>query len=187
VPDNRDYSPQPGEKIGGYLKRLREAAGEVQSHPIKQKEVAEMSAAWPDTQNFSGAWLSMAEADEFDQPGAAKLKTLATIYSRLLRTTIPEEWLLKLANYEVEQPVVFTRPTEDSEIAKLLENNDLLALLITAGVLAEMQYESDVKFLLESAQRLLKAHCPDLEIERIYKDPILSAHVKNFMREVGLE
>jgi transcriptional regulator with XRE-family HTH domain len=186
MPDNPDYSPQPAEKIGEYLKRLRNAAGEVQGHPIKQKEVAEMSTAWPDAQNFSGAWLSMAEANEFDQPGAAKLKTLATIYSRLLRTTIPEEWLLKLANYEVEEPVVFTRPAEDSEIAKLLENNDLLALLITTGMLAEMGYASDVKFLLESAQRLLKAHCPDLEIERIYKDPILSAHVRSLMRDTGL-
>ncbi len=169
------YHPKTDEALGPYLKRLRTMAG------VSMGQAAKLSAGRP--QSFTTAWLGKVEKGGYEQVGGERLRTLAAIYSDQLGTTIPAEWLLALAGYEVQEPVP---PGEDDELLQLFKNNDARALVAAVGKLIELGHPEDVRFLLISAQRFISARSPHLDLEDIYSDPLLSDHVKKFLKEMGL-
>jgi hypothetical protein len=179
------YRPKRNnETLGAYLKRLRLAASEEQGKTISQDMVAELAAHLPAPQKFTGAWLSVAESDGYKHAGGDKLRTLANIYSKLLRTTIPAEWLLSKAGFEVEQAAI---PAPDSEVLdRLLQQEDVLALIGIIGQLIEMGYEDDVRLLVTLAQRYLSARNPKAKAGDIFDDATVSQHVERYMEALGL-
>ena len=181
--DNK-YRPRPDEPLGDYLKRLRTAAGEAQAHPVTQDEVAGMTTHLPAPQRFTAAWLSVAEANGYKQPGGDKLRALASVYSRLLRSDIPAEWLLSLAGHELTPSASVTPNNE--VLDRLLRHEDILALVAAAGQLLEMGHPEDVRLLIVLAQRYISARDPKRRIGDIFDDPVLSAHVEKFMEAMQL-
>jgi len=171
------YSPNSDETLGSYLKRLRTLAG------VSMSQAAKLSEGRP--QSFTTAWLGQVEKGRYEQVGGERLRTLATIYSDQLGITIHAEWLLTLAGYEVDEPAA-SGSGGDDELSQLLKNNDARALVAAIGKLIELGHPEDVRFLLISAQRFISARSPDLDIEDIYQDPVLSEHVKKFLKEMGL-
>ncbi len=109
------------------------------------------------------------------------LRTVAAIYSRLLRTTIPPELLLALAGYQVDRPELDT-DTPENEINKLLRDPAILAL-VAAG--AELKTE-DIYLLLKMAGRLIKATDPSRTIGDYFTDPTLSEHVRHFLEGMDI-
>lgn len=178
------HRPYHDESLGAYLKRLRTAAGETQGKTISQDMVADMAAHLPAPQRFTGAWLSTAEADGYKHAGGDKLRTLANIYSRLLRTTIHPEWLLEKAGFVVEEPPAL--PVDQQALDRLLHQEDVLALIGIVGQLIEMGYEEDVRLLVTLAQRYLNARNPAARAGDIFDDGLLSAHVERYMEALGL-
>jgi len=179
-----EYQPRPGETLGTYLKRLRAAAGRVQDRPVTQEEVAGMTARLPAPQRFTTAWLSVAESDGYKHAGGDKLRTLASIYSRLLRETIPAQWLLVLAGHDV---VELAPPHPNNEaLDRLLRHEDVLALVAAAGKLVEMGHPGEVRLLAVMAQRYINARDPQAKIGDIFNDPVLSAHLERWVENVGL-
>ena len=83
------YKSQPDETIGAYLKRLRKSASQVQGKTVTLNQMSQMSQRPPAAppEQFTSAWLSMAEADRYKQIGGDKLRALATLYSELLRVS----------------------------------------------------------------------------------------------------
>lgn len=178
------HKPRENETLGTYLKRLRLAASQVQGKTISQDMVAEMASHLPAPQRFTGAWLSVAESDGYKHAGGDKLRTLASIYSKLLRSLIPPEWLLTKAGHEVTE-LPATRP-DDEVLDKLLREEDVLALIGIVGQLIELGYGEDVRLLVTLAQRYLNARKPEARAGDIFDDPTLSAHVENYMEALGL-
>lgn len=181
-PHNR-YRPQADETLGEYLRRLRTAAAEVQGRAISLDAVADMTGHLPAPQRFTGAWLSQTESDSNKQSNESKLRSLAAVYSRLLRTPIPAEWLLAKAGFHVEEPVV---KLDDQSLDWLLRHEDVLALVAVAGRLIELGYEEDVRLLITLAQRYLNARDPKTRAGDIFDDPVLSTHVEKYMEALGL-
>ncbi len=172
------YKPQPTETLGQFLKRLRQEAGKL-GRPITLDRMATLSADWP--LRFTKAWLSKVERDEYQQPDSGMLRTVAGIYSQLLRTTISPEMLLALAGYEVNRPDSDTNAPEN-EINKLLRDPAILCL-VAAG--AELKTE-DIYLLLKMAGRLIKATDPSRKIGDYFTDPTLSAPVKHFLEAMDI-
>lgn len=177
--------PRSRETLGAYLKRLRKLAGEVQGRTISQDTVAEMTSHLPTPQRFTGAWLSVAEADGYKHAGGDKLRTLASIYSKLIRTPILPEWILAKAGFEVTETFTAARP-DNQALDKLLQQEDVLALIGIVGQLIELGYEEDVRLLVTLAQRYLNARNPEAKAGDIFDDATLSAHVQNYMEALGL-
>lgn len=180
------YDPQEDETLGAYLKRLRLAAGKLQGKTISQDMVAEMAAHLPAPQKFTGAWLSVAESDGYKHAGGDKLRTLASIYSRLLRATIHPEWLLSKAGFEIEKLVDLRPQTDDEVLDRLLKHEDVRALIGIIGQLIELGYEEDVRLLVTLGQRYLNAREPNARAGDIFDDPVLSTHVEKYMEALGL-
>ncbi len=180
----KDCRPLEKETLGAYLKRLRQIAGQVQGRIVSQDAVAEMTTHLPAPQRFTGAWLSVAEADGYKHAGGDKLRTLASIYSKLIRLSIPPEWILAKGGYEVEAPAV-GRP-DNQALDNLLQQEDVLALIGIVGQLIELGYEDDVRLLVTLAQRYLNARNPEARAGDIFDDASLSAHVQNYMEALGL-
>jgi hypothetical protein len=178
------YEPLENETLGAYLKRLRLAASQVQGKTISQDMVAEMASHRPAPQRFTGAWLSVAESDGYKHAGGDKLRTLASIYSKLIRSPIPPEWLLTKAGHEVTDLIV-NRP-DDGVLDKLLRQDDVLALIGIVGQLIELGYADDVRLLVTLAQRYLSARKPEARAGDLFDDPTLSAHVENYIEALGL-
>lgn len=178
------FQPSENETLGAYLKRLRLAASQVQGKSISQDMVADMAAHLPAPQRFTGAWLSVAESDGYKHAGGDKLRTLASLYSKLLRSPISPEWLLTKAGHEVEESAT-TRP-DDEVLDRLLRQDDVLALIGIIGQLIELGYGDDVRLLVTLAQRYLSARKPEARAGDIFDDPTLSAHVENYMGALGL-
>jgi hypothetical protein len=178
------YEPLENETLGAYLKRLRLAASQVQGKTISQDMVAEMASHRPAPQRFTGAWLSVAESDGYKHAGGDKLRTLASIYLKLLRSPIPPEWLLTKAGHEVTDLIV--NRTDDEVLDKLLRQDDVLALIGIVGQLIELGYADDVRLLVTLAQRYLSARKPEARAGDLFDDPTLSAHVENYMEALGL-
>lgn len=174
--ENTSYRPQPGESLGQYLKRLRATASEVQNRLITQDEVARMTTNLPKPQRFTSAWLSVTESDGYKHAGGDRLRTVAGIYARLLRAPIPAEWLLSLAGHKVTSA---TRPQSET-VNRLLQDEDMLALVTAAEHLLKLGHVEDVRLLIMLAQRYINAHDPQTDLREIFKDPVLSAHVERF-------
>ncbi len=178
------FRPYENETLGAYLKRLRLAASQVQGKSISQDMVAEMVSHLPAPQRFTGAWLSVAESDGYKHAGGDKLRTLASLYSKLLRSPVSAEWLLAKAGHEVTESA--TAVPDDEVLEKLLRQDDVLALIGIVGQLIELGYAEDVRLLVTLAQRYLNARKPEARAGDIFDDPTLSAHVENYMEALGL-
>ncbi len=178
------YGPTEKETLGTYLKRLRLLAAEQQTRAISQDVVADMAAHLPAPQKFTGAWLSVAEKDGYKHAGGDKLRTLASIYSKLLRTTIRPEWLLAKAGFEIED--ITTLPQDEEVLQRLLQHEDVRALIGIIGQLIELGYEEDVRLLVTLSQRYLNARDPKAKAGDIFDDEILSSHVEKYMEALGL-
>jgi transcriptional regulator with XRE-family HTH domain len=178
--------PRPDETIGVYLKRLRQAAGQAQGKPVTLNQLSQMSQRPPAApqEQFTSAWLSMAESDRYKQIGGDKLRALAAIYSELLRVTIPAEWLLGKAGFSPAEAGL-NKPDLDA-VDQLLHYDDILALIGICGQLIEMGYNEDVRLLVRFAQRYLYAHNPDAQPGDLFDDPALSAHMERYMEALGL-
>lgn len=177
-----DISPKIDETLGTYLKRLRMEASTLQGKTISQDSVAEMAAHLPSPQKFTSAWLSVAESDGYKHAGGDKLRTLASIYSRLLHITIQPDWLLTKAGFEIEESV-----EADTEVLdRLLQHEDVRAIIGIIGQLIELGYEDDVRLLVTLGQRYLNARKPEARAGDLFDDPHLSAHVEKFMEAMGL-
>ncbi len=181
---DKQYNSKPDETLGAYLKRLRMLAGQVQLRSISQDEVATMTAEMPAPQRFTAAWLSKIEADRYEQPGGDKLRTLAEIYSRLLRSNIPAEWLLFKAGFEIKGNVLSLADKET--LNSLLQHEGILALVAAAGHLMEMGHPEDVELLVTIARRYINARDPERRLEDIFEDAVLSTHVRSFMEALQL-
>ena len=179
------YQPRPEETIGGYLKRLRNSAGKTQGKAVSLNQLSQMSQRPPAApqEQFTSAWLSMAEGDRYKQIGGDKLRALAAIYSELLHTTIPADWLLRKAGFQSTEPT--THAAEDT-LEHLLQQEDILALVDICGQLIRLGYKEDVRLLVRFAQRYLHAHNPDAEPGDLFDDPALSAHIKRYMEALSL-
>ncbi len=176
-----NYHPLDNDTLGAYLKRLRKAASATQD------EVARMTANLPAPQNFTAAWLSVAEGDGYKQPGREKLRVLSSIYSRLLKSDIPAEWFFSLAGYDTMPLTTPVRAASGNEVLdELLRNEDILALVAAAGQLLEMGHPEEVRLLVVLAQRYIHARDPERRIGDIFDDPVLSAHVEKFMEAMLL-
>ncbi len=180
------YTPNKEETLGIYLKRLRLAASELQGRNISQDMVAEMAAHLPSPQKFTSAWLSVAESDGYKHAGGDKLRTLAAIYSKLLRTNIRPEWLLAKAGFEVEVETAPIAPEDDEVMKRLLQHEDVRALIGIIGQLIELGYEEDVRLLVTLGQRYLNARNPQARAGDIFDDAVLSTHVEKYMEALGL-
>lgn len=178
------YQPRENETLGAYLKRLRLAASQVQGKTISQDIVAELASHLPAPQRFTGAWLSVAESDGYKHAGGDKLRTLASLYSKLLRSPVPPEWLLTKAGHEVTDST--PPPPDDEVLERLLRQDDVLALIGIIGQLIELGYADDVRLLVTLAQRYLNARKPEAKAGDLFDDPTLSAHVENYMEALGL-
>ena len=180
------YQPRSNETIGAYLKRLRHLAGQTQGKPVTLNQLSQLSQrlSTAPQEQFTAAWLSMAEADRYQQIGGDKLRTLAAIFSELLRTPIPAEWLLNKAGFTMPDPPP-VEPDRDV-IDRLLQHDDILALIGICGQLIEMGYDEDVRLLVRFAQRYLRAHRPEAQPGDLFDDPHLSAHMQKYMEALGL-
>ena len=178
--------PRPDETIGAYLKRLREIAGQVQGKAVTLNQLSKMSQRQPAApqEQFTKAWLSMAESDRYKQIGGDKLRALAVIYSELLRVSIPAEWLLGKAGFPPAEAAP-KKPDRDT-LEQMLQHDDILALVGICGQLVEMGYDEDVRLLVRFAQRYLYAHNPDAQPGDLFDDPGLSAHMERYMEALGL-
>lgn len=179
-----DYKPKSDETIGKYLRRLREAAGEVQGRPIKLTDVAGMTENLAKPQKFTTSWLSNAENDVYEAPGVDRLRTLAGIYTRLLHQPVPDQWLLELAGHDVGQPIV--QLTQSNDLTQFLQYEAIAALIIVSGKLLEQGYPQDVEVLLGNAYRFLRARNSGMDITEIYDDPLLAHFVKEFIERMDL-
>lgn len=179
-----ECQPKPDETLGAYLKRLRSLAGQMQGRTISQETVAEMTTHLPAPQRFTGPWLSVAESDGYKTVGGDKLRTLTTIYARLLRVPLPAEWLLTKAGYEVTPAAA--SPADNETLEKLLQQEDVLALIGIVGQLIELGYADDVRLLVTLAQRYLNARNPQAKAGDLFDDAALSAHVESYMEALGL-
>ena len=173
------YRPHDDETLGQYLRRLRELAGAVQGRPIKLDDLVQLSADWPQPQRFTAAWLSKAESDGFQYAGGDRLRTLAAIYSGLLKVPVPEAWLLVKAGYKILE-------TETATIERLMQYREMLALVALAGQLIEQGYLEDVQLLIASARRYFAFRNPDLDPGDIFQDPALAEHVRSYLDKLGL-
>lgn len=178
-----DPQPLPGESLGEYLRRLRELASVAQGKILSCEGLAELVAHLPARQSFSGNWLRMVESDTIDRPGPDKLTTLADLYSRLLNISVQPERLLSLAGYTVGGPV---ESLEADEIDKLLQHDNILALVAIAGALIELGHPEDVDLLVTFAGRYLTARDPGRKTGDIFADPIVSRRVNDFMKKMRL-
>lgn len=180
------YRPQNEETLGVYLRRLRNLAASARGHAVTQEEIARKSTEPGHAQSFTAAWLSLVELDRSQTPGFDRLKTLAEIYTELLGEAIQAEWLLSLAGYAVEE-MTLTVPPSDNLIGQYLQNNDVMALTILAGMLARQGHREDVGLLLTVAKRLVKAKMnEEIDETQLLADPLHSQHVKDFMKMMGL-
>lgn len=68
----------------------------------------------------------------------------------------------------------------------ILERSDVLALVAGAAELVALGHPEDVKFLVDSARRLVRARDPHREIGAVFNDPTLTEHIKTFMREANI-
>jgi hypothetical protein len=181
---DNEFAPREEETLGDYLKRLRAEASRIQGRNISQDSVAaEVPDHLPPFQRFTGAWLSITESDSGGQPSETKLRTLAAVYSRLLRTRMPPEWFLAKAGFVVDEP---PDPMEEPRLVNLLRNEDVLALLAAVSQLIELGYEDDVKLLTVFATRYLQARDPEARAGDIFDDPRLSRHIQRYMKVLGL-
>jgi len=180
------YQPRDDESIGVYLKRLRKEAGQVQGKSVTLSQMSQMSQRPPAApqEQFTSAWLSMAEADRYSQIGGDKLRALAAIYSELLRVSIPAEWLLKKAGFTVSN--IGQIQPDRSVLEEILQHDDILALISICGQLIEMGYNEDVRLLVKFAQRYLQAHDPEAKPGDLFDDPALSAHMQRYMEALSL-
>jgi hypothetical protein len=182
-----DYHPLPGETIGRYLRRLREAAGQVNGRPVRLETVVALTEELPQPQRLTIPWLSKVETDEVGQPGGDKLRTVAAAYSHLLKKTIQPEWLLKLCGYEVGEAIDEQPTTErESTWVTLFENSDVLTFLDAARQLLEIGHPEDVAWAATTAKRLLEAHAPERKAGNILDNAALSARLKQFLKDAGL-
>ncbi len=176
------YKPNNQETLGGYLKRLREAASAIQGKKISLDTVADRATHLPEPQRFTSAWLSKVEVDGYNNVGGDKLRTLSHIYSKLLNTAIQPEWMLIKAGFAV-QPAL---PQDDDTLHTLIQNDNVLALVGIVGQLIEMGYEDDVQLIVTLAQRYLNARNPKAQAGDIFDDSTLSEHVGKYMEALGL-
>lgn len=178
--------PKTDETLGQYLKRLRHLAGRVQGHTITQDRVAALSrhpAAAPQ-QQFTDSWLSKVESDQYQQVGGDRLRALSAIYSDLLRTHIPAEWLLAKAGFTVDDPTA--PPSEPTALAPYLRREEILILIGIGGQLIEKGNPEDVHLLIRLGLRYLHSVDAEAHPADLFDNPQLSEQVRNSMEVLGL-
>jgi hypothetical protein len=180
------YEPYAHEPIHDYLKRLRLLAGKVQGRTVTLDQVAEMSQQIfsAPQQQLTGSWLSKAEAGKYNELGGDKLRSLAVIYSKLLRTKIQPEWLLLKAGFDLTDPIIIQ--VEDKTLETFLANENILGLVCICAKLIALDHETDVRGIAQSAKRLLLAYHPKADPGDLFDDPRLSAHARKYMEELEL-
>lgn len=183
-----DYRPRPNEKLGDYLRRLRQAASAAQSYPVTQDEVANLSASLGAPNSFTKGWLSLVESGKrYKKISSEKLKAVAHIYTNLLGTRISENWLLELVGYAptIELPLLIRE--QDELVAEHLKRTDIRALVMYAGELAKLGQDKSIATLVSLARSLVQAATNEQKNEDLFSDPVQSEHIKMFMKRMGLE
>lgn len=86
-----DFRPQEGDSLGEYLLRLRTLTGAT------PEVVEESLAASPSNVALTRAELARLESGDLELVNEQRLRVLATLYG------IPQDWVLQVAQYHVEQ------------------------------------------------------------------------------------
>lgn len=183
-----DYRPLSDEKLGDYLRRLRQAASTVQGYSVTQDEVANLSATLGAPNSFTKGWLSLVESGKRSKKiSSEKLKAIAHIYTNLLGTRVSENWLLELVGYApiIELPLLIQE--QDELVTEYLKRIDIRSLVIYAGELAKLGQDKSIAILVSLARSLVQAATSEQKNEDLFSDPVQSEHIKMLMKRIGLE
>lgn len=183
-----DYRPLSNEKLGDYLRRLRQAASTVQGYSVTQDEVANLSATLGAPNSFTKGWLSLVESGKRSKKiSSEKLKAIAHIYTNLLGTRVSENWLLELVGYApiIELPLLIQE--QDELVTEYLKRIDIRSLVIYAGELAKLGQDKSIAILVSLARSLVQAATSEQKNEDLFSDPVQSEHIKMLMKRIGLE
>lgn len=86
-----DFRPQEGDSLGEYLLRLRTVSG------INPETLEELLSGFPSNVALTRVELARLESGDPGLVNEQRLRVLATLYG------IPQDWVLQVAQYHVEQ------------------------------------------------------------------------------------